>query len=265
MLSINFCEIFSQSDTIIYFSNLGRCIANKKNASYSITIIKESDNSFFQLEEGCNDNFEYLKEPVDISRINDSTYSVQTEDPKYPFIRIFSKNDTGYMIKEIRNNKISIGFSKLIFPLIKSGTWYTFIDSFKFKIAEEYYVDNEMTGNKNWNNDGSQYISDVFYVTETPIDYDNGNIDKLSGILFEYLKYPEDAREKGISGTVYVQCVVMEDGTIDGVRILRGLCESIDNEVIRVIKKIPDKWNPGIIRGKAVRAFTVLPVKFTLR
>lgn len=88
--------------------------------------------------------------------------------------------------------------------------------------------------------------------------------------LFEFLgkntKFPAIAKDAGIQGIVYVQFVVMEDGSIndDMITILRGVHPALDAEAIRVVKSMPD-WKPGRQRGKAVRVYYKLPFRFILK
>lgn len=84
-------------------------------------------------------------------------------------------------------------------------------------------------------------------------------------ILFLYnnIKYPQQARQKKISGTVYVTFVVEKDGSLSDPKILRGIGEGCDEEVIRVVKLMP-RWQPGKQLGEAVRVQFNMPVKFVL-
>ena len=77
------------------------------------------------------------------------------------------------------------------------------------------------------------------------------------------LKYPVDAKEKKIQGRVYVSFVVSEKGKVSGVKVLRGLSETIDAEAIRVINAMPD-WIPGTQNGKAVKVSLNIPINFKL-
>ena len=47
-----------------------------------------------------------------------------------------------------------------------------------------------------------------------------------------------------------------------GFQVIETGGESFDNEVIRVLKKMP-KWIPGKTNGETVSAYFVVPVKFT--
>ena len=81
--------------------------------------------------------------------------------------------------------------------------------------------------------------------------------------LAHSLKYPQEARENNIQGTVYIELVVEIDGSLTHIKVLRGIGSGCDEECVRVVKLMP-KWNPGKRRGKPVRTQFVLPIKFIL-
>ena len=62
----------------------------------------------------------------------------------------------------------------------------------------------------------------------------------------------------GCSGTVYVTFVVGSNGKISDIKLLRGVCDGIDAEVMRITKAMPD-WIPGEQAGKKVKC------RFTMR
>lgn len=78
------------------------------------------------------------------------------------------------------------------------------------------------------------------------------------------IKYPEEAKELGIQGKVFVNFVVEPDGSISEVKLIRGIGGGCDEEAIRVVKSMP-KWIPGKQRGVPVRVYFNLPIKFTLQ
>ena len=85
--------------------------------------------------------------------------------------------------------------------------------------------------------------------------------------LMKYLsqiKYPDMEREVGIQGTVYIGFVVEKDGSISHVEVKRGVSEGLDEEAMKVIRKMP-KWQPGMQRNKPVRVYYTLPIRFKLR
>ncbi len=75
--------------------------------------------------------------------------------------------------------------------------------------------------------------------------------------------YPELARQNRIEGQVTISFVIELDGSVDEVRVLKGLSPDIDQEAVRVVSKSP-AWEPAFQRGKPVRSRFIVPVNFTL-
>ncbi len=75
--------------------------------------------------------------------------------------------------------------------------------------------------------------------------------------------YPQEAKEAGIEGKVFVEFYIEGDGTVCDAKVLRGIGYGCDEEALRVIGLMP-KWYPGKQRGKAVRVRYTLPVTFKL-
>jgi len=91
-----------------------------------------------------------------------------------------------------------------------------------------------------------------------------GGIDKMYKYLSNNLRYPTHLRERRVSGTVFVSFVVNNTGDINQVEILKSPDDGFNDEVIRVINKMP-KWKPGIQAGKTVSVRFRMPIKFTLK
>lgn len=77
------------------------------------------------------------------------------------------------------------------------------------------------------------------------------------------LNYPEAAAMNDIQGKVVVQFVVEKDGKPSNPTILKGVDRDLDNEAIRLIKKMP-KWQPAKNNGVIVRSYFRLPINFVL-
>jgi len=103
---------------------------------------------------------------------------------------------------------------------------------------------------------------EIFMVVEQMPAFPGG-MGALMTYLATHIKYPPLAKESGIQGRVFINFVVEPDGSIDHVKILRGIGGGCDEEAVRVVKSMP-KWIPGKQRGKPVRVSFNLPVKFTL-
>jgi len=99
-----------------------------------------------------------------------------------------------------------------------------------------------------------------------------GGMEAFYNYIAQELNYPEQAKEKGIEGKVFVQFVIEKDGSLSNIKIMKGIkeCTACDAEVIRIIetfndpKKNAPKWNPAEQRGNAVRVKMLVPIRFEL-
>ncbi len=90
-----------------------------------------------------------------------------------------------------------------------------------------------------------------------------GGMSAFNKFLQKNLKYPSNARRMGIEGKVFVQFVVDKDGSLNEVKVLKGIGAGCDEEAIRVLKAHPN-WKPGKQRGRAVKVRMVVPIYFKL-
>lgn len=79
------------------------------------------------------------------------------------------------------------------------------------------------------------------------------------------IRYPDMAREMGLTGTCYIQFTVKADSTISDVKVVKPIPNdvSIEKECIRVTKAMP-KWIPAKQNGKPVDQKCVMPFRFQL-
>lgn len=81
--------------------------------------------------------------------------------------------------------------------------------------------------------------------------------------LMNNIKYPQEARDESIEGTVYVQFIVEADGSITNAKVLRGIGGGCDEEALEVVENMPD-WEPGKKDGEPVRTQFNMPIRFAL-
>ena len=85
--------------------------------------------------------------------------------------------------------------------------------------------------------------------------------------LMEYiaknLTYPQEARDKGVEGRVFIGMVIEKDGSVSNVKVLRGISQECDAEAVRVISSLP-KWKPGKMKGEPVQVSYQIPINFKL-
>ncbi len=104
---------------------------------------------------------------------------------------------------------------------------------------------------------------EIFVFVEEQAGFPGGEEARMK-YLRDHIKYPEMAKESGIQGTVYLKFVVEKDGSISKVTVLRGIGGGCDEEAVRVLKQMP-KWKPAKQRGRPVRVWFNMPIKFTLQ
>jgi len=82
--------------------------------------------------------------------------------------------------------------------------------------------------------------------------------------IYSYLRYPDDARRKDIEGMALIQFTIDIDGSLIDIKTRRGVCKSIEEESLRVVKSMPN-WTPGYQDGKPVRVQFNLPIRYKLQ
>lgn len=90
---------------------------------------------------------------------------------------------------------------------------------------------------------------------------------ELLKFIYSNLEYPDVARKNRIQGTVIIQFMINEDGSlteINAVRKLEGGCSEAALEVIQKMNNMPNKWIPAKAGGKPVATKYTVPIKFKL-
>jgi protein TonB len=87
-----------------------------------------------------------------------------------------------------------------------------------------------------------------------------GGMEALREFLQKHLQTPDEL-EAGQTVSVRVKFVVDFKGKLTGFVTMPGGGQAYNNEVVRVLKKMPD-WIPGKTMGENVSVYYVIPVKF---
>lgn len=80
--------------------------------------------------------------------------------------------------------------------------------------------------------------------------------------LNKNFRYPQEAIDNEIQGTVVVQFIVDKEGNVSDVEAVSGPSELRD-EAVRVIKK-SGKWTPAVQNGRQVKSYKKQPILFKL-
>lgn len=103
----------------------------------------------------------------------------------------------------------------------------------------------------------------VFTVADEMPTFPGGN-EALQQFINETVKFPNDAVQRGIQGKVYVRFLIDTKGKVRNPKIARGVYPSLDEEALRIVKKMPS-WNPGRQEGETVIVSYTMPINFTMK
>lgn len=163
------------------------------------------------------------------------------------------------MMSKSRSQKIKLLKMAFILPL---ALLLTFV--FSSMVTEKVVAQSDETEVKtaSASTDQNPQEEEIYTVVEKMPAFPGGDEARVK-FLVENVKYPEEARKNGISGTVFVSFIVEKDGEISNVKLLKGVDDLLDNEALRVVKMMP-AYEPGMQRGKPVRVQFNLPIQFNL-
>ena len=100
-----------------------------------------------------------------------------------------------------------------------------------------------------------------FQQVETKPTFNGSDANAFSLWVNQNLQYPAACKEAGQEGRVTIQFTVSSTGKVKDVKVLRGVCEELDKEAVRVVSSSPD-WTPGYHEGKAVAVTYTFPIIF---
>ncbi len=103
-----------------------------------------------------------------------------------------------------------------------------------------------------------------FLMVEQKPKFQGGDENTFTQWVYSQLKFPKEAKDKGIQGKITVSFMVKKDGSVSDVKVLRGVHELLDKETVRVISSSP-KWTPGKEKGEVVNVRYNFPIIFQLK
>jgi TonB family protein len=105
--------------------------------------------------------------------------------------------------------------------------------------------------------------TEAYMMADERPQYPGGEAELLSFIAANTV-YPAEAKSAGIQGRVVVRFIVTSEGNVTDIEVLKGVHPLLDAEAVRVIGS-STRWKPGILGGKPVNVFYMVPVTFTLK
>jgi len=112
----------------------------------------------------------------------------------------------------------------------------------------------------------AQIKEDELLITyiENGASFNNGDLFDFGIWVYKNINYPETAIKDSISGKVYIRFMVDSTGTVNKLKIVRGVRWDLDAEVMRVIGSSP-KWVPASQRGKNMGISFTIPINYDIK
>jgi len=118
--------------------------------------------------------------------------------------------------------------------------------------------------------DSPDYTAPVaLKIADTPVYRFVEHMPEFPGDINQYLaaniRYPKEARDRGIEGRIVIEFVVDTDGRVTKTKILQHIDPFCDAEALRVIRQMP-RWKPGTTKeGLPVKTYFTLPITFRVQ
>ena len=136
----------------------------------------------------------------------------------------------------------------------ETGIW-TFYDADN-SVDLKYDYDNDSVLFVDIQNDTSGLDRPMIYL---------GSLYEARYTVMTNLRYPVEAAENGKSGRILIDIFVDKNGEVYDYKVRESVYIPLDNEALRVVKMIPQKWLPAIKDGEPIEGKYTFPVVFVLQ
>lgn len=162
-------------------------------------------------------------------------------------------------LEQVDGKLMRKGFTVNRFPLLLDGEVTDYYPGGKTRSVAQYRR-NELQGNLNWLENGSQYIDSVFYSVDEEPMLTGGNL-----LLHQHMK--KALEESGLdltalTGNMVLGFVVMETGDLAGIRVIEGFNPRLNEVAVTALRNLDLKWKPAFLDGSPVRYFQLFPINF---
>lgn len=253
---------FAQNNTDIYIGVNGKLTTQEKAIMINKKIIKTNKKTIIESYKKKDSVWEKYSKDKYIKR-NDSILNIKFNSPEFTgtIIRNFRKiSQNLYSYTDYRNGiLLRRGTASEIIPLLLHGKTTEFYTNGNRK-SESEYSNNELISNNNWRENGDKYFDNLFFSVDSDPEFKPG-VNALNQYLIKGFK-DADIDISAISGTLLIGFVVLENGTIDGIRILKGLGPNINNVAYQLFSNLYGEWVPAKLNDKTVRYYHLFPINF---
>lgn len=255
-------SVYAQKESVRYIGTNGK-LTTLKDAAYMQKISSKSAKSTkvqtYMLSEA---NWKQIS-TENYKRENDSTWQIRGNGNNIPkkSVRTFEKQgDEIWKFRDMEEEQVTrSGYARSVVPLMLHGkvTEY-YLDGKKKSVSK--YQNNELVSNENWNEDGTEYIDNIFYSVDDYPTFIPGTKVLHAHVLKSFKDAGYDIST--VEGTIIIGFVVMENGTIRGVKTIKGLGPVLNDIAVESFKSLLGQWTPAKLNNEPVRYFQIFPINF---
>ncbi len=254
--------VFSQNIKVIYFGVNGKTDnIQKKDIMKEIKIRSKSKAQVKTYKAKDDEWIPIYSEKISI--VNDSVYNIKMKGDEFSgkIRRVFELQEDGtwkftdWLGETIKRTGITT--SKI--PLIFDGEVTEFYPLGRIKSISQY-KNNQLVSNKNWMPNGDESVDNIFYSVDREPRYNPGLGRLHQHVLKTFKDYDFDLAT--VEGRILVGFVVKTDGTIDGIRIIKGIAPTVNQIALNAFQTVEGAWTPAKIENDDVNYFQVFPINF---
>ena len=177
------------------------------------------------------------------------------------------------------NHAVKSTFSEAAAPcalhLVKTLLWTpATCNGLAIDCEHEYEIEFSVKSyNRYWKRHDRYAFQEEMEADSSYLIYENRQLEKsprphfadgssMAQYIYSNMKYPTEAKEREIQGTVRIEYVIETNGNVSNINIINSVGGGCDNEAIRLIQET--HWIPGTKNGKYVRCHSMQDITFNI-
>lgn len=255
-----------QNDTVFYFGPNGKMNPEENPVLKKEIKYRGEKRIRVITEKHAGDSTRTVLFTERVSRKNPNYFTIRIKGQEFSerIERRFEPQPDGtFKFTDLQNERIKrTGCTLSKIPLIFHSEITEYYPDGKIK-SISVYKNNELISNQNRKENGEKYIDNIFYSVEREPRFLRGTKALHQHVLKTFRESEIDLSQ--MEGRLVVGFVVMEDGTIDGIRIEKGLGLEMNNLALTAFHTLQGKWQPARLNGENVRFYQLFPINFIYR
>ncbi|ALO15009.1 hypothetical protein L21SP5_01359 [Salinivirga cyanobacteriivorans] len=178
--------------------------------------------------------------------------------------RYFSPvNDSIYYFEEVdkQDHLWRTGYTNNKFPLHLVQEMKTYFENGQLESIRTY-KNNRCIESTHWHEDRTPAPENRAIDLDSLAEFPGGQAE-LFKFISKNIRYPQQAKNKRITGKVFLQFIITDKGKVSDVKVIKSVHPLLDEEARRVVGSMPN-WKPAKFMGKHVNIRYQVPINFNL-